>query len=244
MPAGNVPRVTAVLELLRAARFRAWALVVRARLRRLGGDLVLDIAAAPRLLGLPHVDLDGRPGTLTLRIGSGVRIGRDLVLDVANGVDGEIVIGDRVTLQDGVRLQAWGGRIVIGEGGQIRDRCELKSKGDLRLGARCVVSRTTTVHCHDRIDIGALCGLAERSTVIDSEHGFDGSDTFHLEQPVRSAPVVIGENVFVGANAIVLRGTVIGDRSVVAAGSVVNGGEYPAAHIIAGVPARTLRPLG
>ncbi|MCW3013877.1 MAG: acetyltransferase [Solirubrobacterales bacterium] len=233
-----------LLQLVRAARFRAWALVVRARLRRLGGDLVLDVAAPPRLRGLPHVDIDGHPGTLTLRIGRGVRIGRDLVIDLAAGVDGEIVLADGVTLQDGVRLQPWGGRIRVDDSAQVRDRCELKSTGDLRLGARCVLSRTATLHCHERIDIGARCAIAERTTIIDSDHGFDGSDTFVLEQPVRSTPITIGENVFIGTNAVILRGSVVGDRAVIAAGAVLNGGDFPAGHIVAGVPARTLRALG
>jgi acetyltransferase-like isoleucine patch superfamily enzyme len=232
------------LSFARSVRFHAWAFATRARLRRLGGDLVLDVAAAPRLLGLPHVDIDGFPGTLTLRIGRDVKLGRDLVLDLAAGVDGEIVLGDGVTLQDGVRLQPWGGRIHVDDGAQVRDRCELKSTGDLRLGARCVLSRTATLHCHERITIGARCAIAERTTIIDSDHGFDGSDTFVLEQPVRSAPITIGENVFIGTNAVILRGTVVGDRSVVAAGAVLNGGEHPAAHLVAGVPARTLRALG
>jgi acetyltransferase-like isoleucine patch superfamily enzyme len=236
--------MTAALQLLRALRFRAWALGVRLRLRRLGGDLVLDVAAPPRLRGLPHVDVDGFPGVLTLRIGRDVQVGRDLVLDLAAGVDGEIVLGDGVTLQDGVRLQPWGGRIRIDAGAQVRDRCELKSTGDLRLGARCVLSRTATLHCHERIDIGPRCAIAERTTIIDSDHGFDGSDTFVLEQPVRSAPITIGENVFIGTNVVILRGSVVGDRAVVAAGAVLNGGDFPSAHIVAGVPARTLRPLG
>ncbi len=232
-----------VLNLVRTARFRAWALLVRARLRRLGGDLVLDVAAPPRLLGLPHVDIDGRPGTLTLRIGADVKIGRDLVIDLASGVDGEIVLADRVTLQDGVRLQPWGGRIAVGDGAQVRDRCELKSTGDLRLGARCVLSRTATLHCHERIDIGARCAIAERTTIIDSDHGFDGSDTFVLEQPVRSAPIVLGENVFVGTNVVILRGSTVGDRAVIAAGAVLAGAHVQAGHLAAGVPARTLRAL-
>jgi acetyltransferase-like isoleucine patch superfamily enzyme len=236
-----IPRA---LQLVRAARFRAWALLVRARLRRLGGDLVLDVAAPPRLLGLPHVDIDGYPGTLTLRIGREVRIGRDLIIDLAAGADGEIVLADGVTLQDGVRLQPWGGRIRVDDSAQIRDRCELKSTGDLRLGARSVLSRTATLHCHERIDIGARCAIAERTTIIDSDHGFDGSDTFVLEQPVRSAPITIGENVFIGTNAVILRGSIVGDRAVIAAGAVLNGGDFPAGHIVAGVPARTLRALG
>lgn len=54
---------------------------------------------------------------------------------------------------------------------------------------------------------------------------------------VRTEPVVIGDDVFVGANAIILKGVTLGDRSIVAAGAVVFRGEYPADCMIAGNPA-------
>jgi len=232
------------LRAVRAARFALWLLVVRARVRRLGGRLVVDIEQTPRFLGLPRVEIDGYPGTLTLRIGREVKLGRDLVIDLAPGKDGTIALGDRVTLQNGVRLQPWGGAIRLGDDVQIRDRCELKSAGELRLGRRAILGRAVTLHCDQEVVLGSQVGLAERVTVIDSDHGFDGSDTFFMEQPVRTSPVYIGDNVFVATNAVILRGSQIGERSVVGAGAVINGGSYPSAHLIAGVPARTLRPLG
>jgi acetyltransferase-like isoleucine patch superfamily enzyme len=54
---------------------------------------------------------------------------------------------------------------------------------------------------------------------------------------VRSEPVVLGDDVFVGANTIILKGVTIGERSIVAAGSVVFRGDYPADCIITGNPA-------
>ncbi len=236
--------MSAVLRLARALRFRLWAAGVRLRLRRLGGDLVLDARAVPRLRGLPHVDIDGRPGVLTLTIGHDVKIGRDLVIDLADGTDAEIRLGDRVTLMDSVLLQPWGGAIRLGDRVQVRGHCELKSSGVLELGEQGMLGRLATIHCRERVQIGPRAAIAEGTMIVDSEHSFDGSATFVMEQPVTSAPITIGENVFIGTNAMVLRGTTIGDRAVVMPGAMLNGRDYPAAHVIGGSPARTLRPLG
>ncbi len=232
-----------LLALSRAARFRLWAAVTSARLRRLGGRLVLEVDEVPRFLGLPTVEVDGFPGTVTLRIGRDVKLGSGLVLDLAHGKDGLIELGDRVVFQNGVRLQPWGGAIRLAAGAQIRDRCELKSAGELLLGERAICGRNVTLHCEERVELRAKTGLAERVTIVDSDHSFDGSDTFFMDQPVRSTPVLIGENSMVSTNVVILRGSTIGSHSVVAAGAVVNGGEYPSGSILGGVPARVLKSL-
>lgn len=231
------------LSLIRHIRFRLWARAVDARLRRLGGRFILDAPQTPRYLGLPRVELDEGGGTLTLRIGRECRLGRDVTLDLAARQDGVVELGDRVTLQNGVRLQPWGGAILIGDGAQIRDHCELKSRGELVVGARTILGRHTTLHANERIELQTCVGLAERVTVMDSDHGFDGSDTFFMEQPVRSAPVVIEHNVFLATNVVVLRGTTIGRNAVAAAGAVLTGGEYPAGWLVGGIPARPLKAL-
>ena len=58
----------------------------------------------------------------------------------------------------------------------------------------------------------------------------------------KTAPVIIGENVWIGANSIVLRGTRIGDRSVIAAGCVVHG-EIPPDTILIQRREDILRPI-
>jgi len=56
-------------------------------------------------------------------------------------------------------------------------------------------------------------------------------------------PIVIGRNVWIGNNAIILKGTEIGDNSVIGAGAVVTGGKLPSNVVIAGNPARILKEL-
>jgi acetyltransferase-like isoleucine patch superfamily enzyme len=224
-------------------RWRWWRLIAAARLRRLGGRLVVETAGAPRLDGPLRLECGPRAGTLTLRLGRAVRIGRDCVIDLADGADGLIELGDGALVQSRVRLQPWGGAIRIGEHTQVRDACELKSKGELRVGARVVCARLTTLHCHQAITIGDDVGIGDRVTITDSDHTNDGSGTPVLQQPVVAEPVELGRNVVCGTNVVVLKGTSIGADTVVAAGAVVAGGEHPSGWLIGGVPARPLRQL-
>lgn len=231
----------------RTLRFRAWVAVTRARLARHGCRFVVDAAQTPRFYGLPRIELEpvgGPSGSLTLRLGSDVRLGRDLTIDVWTGTDGTIDVGSRVTFQNRVRLQAWGGSIVLGDSVQVRDACEMKSKGALTVGARSLIGRNATLHCDTSITVGACVGLAERVTVADSDHVHDGSATFFMEQPVIADPVVIGDNVFLGTNVTVLRGCRIGAACVGAANAVLTGGDYPPSHLLVGAPAKPLRQLG
>lgn len=57
---------------------------------------------------------------------------------------------------------------------------------------------------------------------------------------IKHRPVKIGSGVFVGANSIILKGTTIGDRAVIGAGSVVSG-NIPAGEIWAGNPAKKIK---
>jgi acetyltransferase-like isoleucine patch superfamily enzyme len=228
---------------IRTLRWRWWTLVARARLRRLGGRLLVEARGMPRLRGPLRLETGPRPGTTTLRVGQNVTIGRECILDLADGVDGTVELGDGAVLQSRVRLQPWGGAIRIGSLAQVRDGCELKSRGELRLGERAICGRHATLHCHKAITLGDDVGLAERVTVTDSDHAADGSDTWFMEQPVSADAVELGRNVFCATSAVVLRGTRIGANSVVAAGAVVTGGEHPSGWLIGGIPAQALKPL-
>jgi len=228
---------------VRAVRWRWWRLIATARLRRLGGRLVVEAAGTPRLDGPLRLETGPRPGTLTLRLGRAVRFGRDCVIDLADGVDGLVELADGALLQARVRLQPWGGAIRVGGHTQVRDGCELKSKGELRIGARVVCARLSTLHCHDAITIGDDAGLGDRVTITDSDHTNDGSGTPFLQQPVAAEPVELGRNVLCATNVVVLKGTRIGADTVVAAGAVVTGGEHPGGWLIGGVPAKPLRQL-
>jgi acetyltransferase-like isoleucine patch superfamily enzyme len=95
------------------------------------------------------------------------------------------------------------------------------------------------------IEIGPDCLLGANVTIVDSDfHPLDPARRHDppVSDAIGVAPVRIGENVFIGTNAIVLKGVTVGANSVVGAGSVVTT-DIPANVIAAGNPCRVLRPL-
>ncbi len=213
------------------------------RVRRAGGRLVVEAPHGARLRGLPALDVRG-PGTTTLRLGRDVDLGRDLTLDLWPG-GGTLAVGDGTQFGRGVRVQLRSaGTIRLGARVQVRDGAFLKSDGGLLVGDDVVVGHGANLACTEGIVIGDRAGLGERVSVTDSDHAADGSDRWYLHQPLRTAPVAIGENVLVSAGVTILRGAVIGANAVVAAGAVVPAGDWPGAALLGGVPARVLKGLG
>jgi acetyltransferase-like isoleucine patch superfamily enzyme len=96
------------------------------------------------------------------------------------------------------------------------------------IGPDCVID------CFERISIGEGAALSRGLVLRDSDNHelVGGSAT--------SAPIRIGDHVWIGLNAVVLKGVTIGDGAVVAAGAVVTG-DVLARTLVAGVPARVLR---
>jgi acetyltransferase-like isoleucine patch superfamily enzyme len=64
----------------------------------------------------------------------------------------------------------------------------------------------------------------------------------HDTSMIKTRPVVIGNDVFIGANSIILKGTTIGDRAIIGAGSVVSG-NIPADQIWGGNPAKFIKNI-
>lgn len=87
------------------------------------------------------------------------------------------------------------------------------------------------------IEIGQNCFIGPEVSIYDSDfHGL-----VDRKQPLRSA-VKIGDNVFIGGRAIILKGVHIGDNSTIAAGAVVTR-DVPADTIVAGSPAKVIKAL-
>ncbi|MCW3040473.1 MAG: hypothetical protein JWM31_2378 [Solirubrobacterales bacterium] len=88
--------------------------------------------------------------------------------------------------------------------------------------------------CFERIEIGEGAAIGEQVMIRDSDnHQILGSGP-------ATAPIVVGDLVWIGARATILKGVTIGDGAVVAAGAVVNR-DVPAGALVAGVPARVKR---
>jgi acetyltransferase-like isoleucine patch superfamily enzyme len=237
-----------VARATRRTRFRAWAARLDLELRARGGRLVLEAGPGVRFEAPPHLKIvegGGGDGVTTIRLGRDVNLGRDMILELWAGGTNLLDVGAGTTFYRATRVQIRSGAMRLGQGVQIRDFVNVKSLGELVMGDFAILGHGTTVHAEERVELETLVGLAEYVTVIDSDHDADGSEEVHfMARPLRVAPVHVQRNTFIAAHCTVLKGTRIGPGSVVGAAAVLTGGDYAGASLIAGAPARVLRPLG
>jgi acetyltransferase-like isoleucine patch superfamily enzyme len=154
------------------------------------------------------------------RLGS--RIRTSAKLRVVN--HGTLEVGDRVrfnsTLATTELSVGTGGELIIGDNTFINSGCSIGATGSIRIGKDGL--------------FGPGCMIMDNAF-----HHVEPERRF--EQP-ESSPIVIGDNVWLGARVIVLPGVTIGDHACVAAGSVVTK-SVPSRALAAGTPAKVIREL-
>lgn len=109
-----------------------------------------------------------------------------------------------------------------------------------------VIGDHTRIGIHNTIigpvTIGNHVNLAQGITVTALNHNFDDTTKMIDEQGIATKPVVISDDVWIGANAVILPGVTIGRHVVVAAGAVVTK-DAPDNTIVGGVPATIIKKL-
>lgn len=124
-----------------------------------------------------------------------------------------------------------GAKLSIGKMFKMRDGAKIR----VRKGAECRIGNNTAVNsndmiaCRERIVIGDDVQLSPNVQIYDHDHDFRAEGGSKAGR-YKTAPVEIGNNVWIGANTIILRGTKIGDHAVIAAGSIVKG-DVPAGSV-------------
>lgn len=113
-------------------------------------------------------------------------------------------------------------------------RLRVDRGGYLSIGKGTFLNRGAMVVCHERVLIGANCKVSYQVIIMDTdEHPVPGGSGL-------SSPVLIEDNVWLGARCIVLKGVHIGEGAVIGAGSIVTH-DIPPRAVAAGQPARVLR---
>jgi len=110
----------------------------------------------------------------------------------------------------------------------------------LEIGDDVDLALDVLVTCGGGVTIGDRTLIGYRTQILSSNHIVPPRPQRIFSSGHESQPVIIGKDVWIGANCIILPGVIIGEGAVVAAGSVVTRSIEPW-HIVAGVPARTLR---
>lgn len=180
-----------------------------------------------------------------------VRAAPDALLELGSEPTGKVIVGGErnvlrigqdVRFEAGMEILGRDCEVVIEPGCHITGsvRIEPGVKGRLRIGAGTTATGVAlAMHEDGEIDIGADCMLSMDLylEVSDVHPIFDGPSGRRINPP---KPIRIGDHVWIGRRALVLKGADIGDGAVIGSGSVVRG-RIPPRTIAAGAPAKVLR---
>ena len=124
----------------------------------------------------------------------------------------------------------------IEPGAIIRDRVEIGDGAVIMMGA--IINIGAVIGEGTMIDMGAVLG--GRAIVGKNSHVGAGAVLAGVVEPPSAKPVTVGDNVLIGANAVIIEGVSVGSGAVVAAGAVVTQ-DVPENAVVAGVPARIIK---
>jgi galactoside O-acetyltransferase len=188
---------------------------------------------------------------------AGCTVGKNVRLGHRISAGCGVTIGDGAVLQDGVILN---GTVRIGKGCRLERMVEIS--GNVEIGdnsvvggfsylstmpaGRIAIGRDVLVNAHsvigamEYVGIGDHCIFAAYLHITDATHGMDEPEELIKHANPTSAPVIIGQNVWLGSGVMVMMGTKIGDGAVVGAKSLVNK-DIPPMSVAYGIPARAIR---
>jgi acetyltransferase-like isoleucine patch superfamily enzyme len=159
---------------------------------------------------------NSRGGCLT--VPRDCQIDRSVIIDWAYG--GNITIGAKSVIKQGVILAPYGGSICVEEEVFIGPGCVLYGHGTLRIGKGTLV--------------------AAHAVFVPANHVFERTDIPIQSQGITTTGITIGSDCWLGSGVRVLDGVAIGDGCVIGAGAVVTR-SLPAYSVAVGVPAKVVR---
>ena len=177
----------------------------------------------------------------------------DILLGWRSWTSGSVLVGGRASLAWRRIRRASGNQLNVGEESIVHANIVFEDTGgDIRIGRRTFIGLANLI-CYRSISIGDDVLISWGTTVVDHDsHNLewkwrrnDVRDWARKRKhwaTVPHAPVVIGDKVWIGFNATILKGVTIGEGAVVAACSVVTRDVAPYS-LVAGNPARVIRQL-
>ena len=143
------------------------------------------------------------------------------------------------------------GRVGIGLRYLVASRLFGSCGANVRIGTWCTIEHFEKIHCGSNVSLHTGCyidavgnvsigddvSVAHGTSILSFEHTWANHQQSIKYNPLNTAPVVIGDDVWIGCGVRILAGTAISRRTVIAAGSIVLAGEYGPG-LYAGVPAK------
>lgn len=149
--------------------------------------------------------------------------------------------GEKVHFDKRVELLRFLANISIADHAAIKEGahiCACNNRATIQIGKNTTVGYYTFIFASERIVIGNNCLIAPFVYIVDSDHGVDRNLLIN-QQANLTAPIDIGDDVWIATGAKILKGVNIGKGAVIAAGAVVKEDVAPY-QIVGGVPAKVL----
>lgn len=170
---------------------------------------------------------------------NGINIGSFFIKGIPyinKSLNASVKIGDKFKMNNGVKYSDSG----------LNGKCriDVRDHAILIIGDNVGMS-DVTITCHEKITIGKNVLLGVGTQIRDTDnHSLNPQDRLNgLDwKNKKNAPIVIKDNVFIGAYSFILKGVTIGENSIVGAGSVVTK-NIPPFEIWAGNPAKFIRKI-
>lgn len=143
-------------------------------------------------------------------------------------------VGDRLRIAVLSRFLA-----ELGEGTVIRDGIRISNPEKVRIGANCNIATGAVIKGGGGVTLGDFVGLGPDCKIWSVNHRYQDPDTPWLKQGYERVPVVIEDDVWVGANCFVMPGCTIGRGAIISAGTVLMK-SVPAYALVAGNPGRVV----
>ena len=122
----------------------------------------------------------------------------------------------------------------------IMKNCQLMSPAGIKIGNHVNIGRYSILSGYSDLVIGNYVMIGPNCNILTANHGFSGWEESMIAQPVKCGPVIIGDDVWLGANVVVLPNVRIGRGAIVGANAVVTK-DVEAYSIVGGVPAKLIR---
>ena len=145
----------------------------------------------------------------------------------------------------GKRIQFYiveNGTVRIGKRNIFSEDTFVYSKGKLETGDHFFINSDSRIVCYQEICFGNHVTIASNVTIVDHDHDYLFDDDSLRLQGYKTSKINIGNNVWIGEKAILLRGANLGDNVIVAAGAVVNK-SFPSNVLVGGMPAKIIKHL-
>lgn len=164
--------------------------------------------------------------------GPGARVLTDGWIGNPEGSPGRIAIGAHSVIRGDLFVYPHAGRLTIGQWCFVGQQSLIWSGASVTIGDRVLISHQVNIHDTDSHPMDAAQRHAQVRAILTTGHPAEPGD-------IRAAPVVIGDDAWIGFGASILKGVTIGAGAVIGARSLVLD-DVPAGAVVGGSPARVL----